>query len=151
MGLGWKIKRIHDSITRIANADLQEMDLTISQHRTLLCLSHREGYEAELKELERYFGVAQATMAGIARRLEAKGYIVSFPCASDRRVKMVRLTDTGLELAERSLRRLRAHSQRMTAGMSPSEEEELARLLDLVYENIQRDTDAVSRERSRDI
>lgn len=41
--------------------------------------------------------MAQSTSAGIVSRLEEKGLIESFGDASDRRIKLVHITSSGLE------------------------------------------------------
>lgn len=136
MELGLKLKQIHDCIQKRANSDMQEMDLTFSQHHVIICLAHREGYTAELKELEREFRVSQPTMAGIVQRLEAKGYVEPLAHPTDRRIKMIRLTPGGLELSERSHQKLRRRRQEMVADLTPEEQETLERLLDKVYQNL---------------
>ena len=139
MELGQKLKMIDNSIKKKANSDLQEMDLTVAQHRTLVHLARREDGCAELKELEREFCVAQATMAGIAQRLEAKGYVCAFQSPTDKRVKLIRLTDTGRELTVRSFRKMQARMDRVLAALTPREVEELNRLLDKVNKTLQKD------------
>lgn len=134
--LGFKLKLIHDCLQKHINNDLTEMDLTFSQHRTIIYLAHKEGHTAELKEMERQFRVSQPTVAGIAQRLEAKGYVESLAHPTDRRVKLIRLTPLGLELEERSCRKLIRRSREMVEGLSPGELEELERLLDIVYRNL---------------
>ena len=136
MELGLKLKLIYDCIHRHANNDMQEMDLTFSQHHVIMCLAHREGHTAELKELEREFRVSQPTMAGIVQRLEAKGYVEPLAHPTDRRIKMIRLTAEGLELGERSHRKMLQRQQEMMENFTPEELETLDRLLDRVYHNM---------------
>lgn len=138
MELGFKLKLINDCFHRHANNDLVEMDLTFTQHHAILFLSHREGYTAELKELERQFRVSQPTVAGVAQRLEAKGYVESLHHPMDKRIKMIRLTAKGLELSQRSHEKMVRRQQEMIAGLTPEELEELNRLLDKIYQNIQK-------------
>lgn len=137
MDLPRKMKMIDDCIKRKANNDLEAMDLTLAQHRTLVYLVRREGHTAELKAIEREFRVSQPTVAGIAQRLEAKGYVESLKHPTDRRVKLIRLTPQGEELCRRSWEKMKKRSESMTAGLSPEELEELDRLLDVVYRNIE--------------
>ena len=136
MELGLKLKQIHDCIQKRANNDMQEMDLTFSQHHVIMFLAHREGYIAELKELEREFRVSQPTMAGIAQRLEAKGYVEPLAHPTDRRIKMLRLTPEGLELSERSHQKMLRRRQELSKAFTPEELETLERLLDRVYQNV---------------
>ncbi len=140
-GMGLKLKLINDLLIKRGNRDLQALDLTVSQNRTLLYLSRCADHTAELKELERHFHVAQATMAGIAQRLECKGYVTALQHPTDRRVKRLRLTEQGLEISRRSAERIRGAEQRMTAGLRPEEAGELSRLLDVIYENLRDSAD----------
>ena len=137
MELALKLKRIDDSIKKKANNDLVEMDLTLVQHHTLVYLVHQEEHTAELKAIEREFRVSQPTVAGIAQRLEAKGYVEALGCPRDKRVKLIRLTPQGEELCRRSWEKMKTRMASMTAGLSENELTELDRLLDLVYRNIE--------------
>ena len=137
MELALKLKRIDDSIKKKANNDLVEMDLTLVQHHTLVYLVHQEEHTAELKAIEREFRVSQPTVAGIAQRLEAKGYVESMQHPTDKRVKMIRLTPQGEELCRRSWEKMKTRMAGMTAGLSEDELAELDRLLDVVYRNIE--------------
>ena len=137
MTLPLKIKLIHETIRKRANSELQALDLTLAQHHTILYLSHQPEQTAELKALEREFCVAQATMAGIAQRLEAKEYVRSFPHPGDKRIKLIQLTPKGRELAEQSRQKMRSRTEQMLSGVSGEVMEELNRLLDTVYQNLQ--------------
>ena len=136
MELGLKLKLIYDCIQKHANSDMQEMDLTFTQHHVLVNLVRREDHTAELKELEREFRVSQPTVAGIAQRLEAKGYVESLAHPTDRRIKLIRLTPQGKELCDQSHRKMLCRQQRMMEGITPRELELLDRLLDKVYHNM---------------
>ena len=137
MDLPRKMKMIDDLIKRKANSDLEAMDLTLVQHHTLVYLVHQEAHTAELKAIEREFRVSQPTVAGIAQRLEAKGYVEALRHPKDRRIKMIRLTPQGEELCSRSWEKMKKRTRAMTAGLSPEELEELDRMLDVVYRNIE--------------
>ena len=137
MELARKLKMIDDCVKRKANADLEQMDLTIAQHHMLVFLVMREAHTAELKELEREFRVSQPTVAGIAQRLEAKGYVEAVPHPTDKRVKMLRLTAQGEEICRHSWDRMKARGDRMTAGLTREDLDTLDRLLDIVYGNLE--------------
>ena len=96
------IKQLSTEIQKRADAALQESDLTMTQMYFLGALSHLPEGTATLKELERYFRVAQSTAAGVAARMEKKGLIESLPSESDRRVKRVRITASGAETRRRA-------------------------------------------------
>ena len=67
---GEMMKRIDDRIEKSANNDLQIHGVTLTQIQMLLALNQIENGSAALKEVEKYFGIAQSTTAGIAVRLE---------------------------------------------------------------------------------
>ena len=136
MELGLKLKLIYDCIHKHANNDMVELDLTFTQHHLLMYLAHREGYTAELKEIEREFRVSQPTVAGIAQRLEAKGYVEALAHPTDRRVKMIHLTPQGQELCERSNQKMVRRNAEMIQGLSQEELDTLDQLLDRVYHNM---------------
>ena len=108
MDLGLRIKKINDLMEKRANHQMQKEDLTFSQHHVLVYLIQCPEYTAPLKELEKYFRVAQATMAGIVVRLESKGLVESSVSSKDKRVKMVTLTEEGAESCRRSYRNMKA-------------------------------------------
>ena len=136
------IKRISEDMRKAANSDLQELDLTLSQHHTILYLSQCPERTCELKALEKSFCVAQATMAGIVQRLEAKGYVEALSCPTDRRVKLLRLTDEGAELSRKSVERLRYRQEKMMRGLTEEEQDTLKSLLERVYRNLQDEEDS---------
>ena len=137
MELALKLKMIDDCIKKKANNDLVEMDLTLVQHHTLVYLVHQEEHTAELKAIEREFRVSQPTVAGIAQRLEAKGYVEALGSPRDKRVKLIRLTPQGEELCRRSWEKMKGRMDALTAGLSEEEISELDRLLDVVYQNLE--------------
>ena len=73
---GELIKRLNSIMEKRANNSLNEDGITLSQIK-LLCILEQES-SLTLKELEKYFCVAQATIAGIVVRLEKKGLIEAF-------------------------------------------------------------------------
>ena len=137
MDLALKLKMIDECIKKKAHNDLVEMDLTIVQHHTLVYLVHQENHTAELKAIEREFHVSQPTVAGIAQRLEAKGYVEALGNPRDKRVKLIRLTPQGEALCRRSWEKMKSRMNAMTAGLSEEDLSELVRLLDVVYRNIE--------------
>ena len=139
MELGLQIKKVNDLLEKQANRSLQEMDLTFSQHHVLVHLLFSENHTARLKELEKYFRVAQATMAGIVVRLESKGLVVSGIDPDDRRIKVVTLTDKGEEACRESREKFKQIGELILSRLEPEEAQELGRLLDIVYTVLKED------------
>lgn len=76
---GELMKRINDMIEKQGNSKLQSYGITVSQFKMLVALHLIPDGAATLKELEKYFGVAQSTAAGIASRLEKRNLFLIFP------------------------------------------------------------------------
>lgn len=152
MDLGLRIKKINDLMEKRANHQMQKEDLTFSQHHVLVYLIQCPEYTAPLKELEKYFRVAQATMAGIVVRLESKGLVESSVSSKDKRVKMVKLTEEGAESCRRSYRNMKAGEEKLKARLSENDIRELERLLDIVYQTMHDDleTDESMKENGKE-
>ena len=81
---GELIKRLNDALGRKANNTLMCDDVTLSQIKVLATISEAANETITLKELEKHFEVKQATMAGIAARLEKNGMIEGFYDSNDK-------------------------------------------------------------------
>ena len=102
----------------------------------LVALHLSPGHTASLKDLEKYFGVAQSTAAGIIARLERKNLIVSFNDKNDKRIKHVRISDEGLRICLSVRESIIETECKLFSGLLPEEQTELNRLLHKVYRSI---------------
>lgn len=130
------IKRIHATLEKKANSNLLRYGVTASQLHTLMALGREQerGEESvKLKDLERCFGVAQSTAAGIVVRLEKRGLVESFTDDDDKRVKCIRITAAGQEICQATKESIEETHRRFLACLTPEEEAELTRLLNKVY------------------
>lgn len=133
---GELIKRLNDILGRCANEKLREDDMTSSQVKMLMTINETKDECITLKELEKHFGVAQATIAGTAARLEKKGMIESFYDPSDKRVKHVRITDKGRAMCVHAGKAMLEKEKWFLSALSADEKEELHRLLQKVYDDV---------------
>jgi DNA-binding MarR family transcriptional regulator len=78
--------------------------------------------------------VTSGTMTNRIDRLTGKGCVQRHPDASDRRGVLVRLTPTGRDLVDGTLADLLGREQVLLAGLSESEQADLARLLRTLVE-----------------
>ena len=92
---GVYIKHISDALQRDCNNALKATGLTMSQLTALHHLEDAPDGALPLKELERRLQVAQSTAAGIISRLEQKGLAKGNTDSTDRRIKIVQITDAG--------------------------------------------------------
>lgn len=134
-------KRINDKIEKTSNSNLKANDITLSQLKMLFTILHSE-YSPEkgtmpLKELERRFGVAQSTAAGIIQRLEKKGLVESVADAEDKRIKILRTTRKGKSICESAAKSMGEMSERSLSEFTVDEKAELERLLRKLLKSIE--------------
>ncbi len=127
------LKRISDRMEKRANDELGIYDVTSTQLRMLFCLSDQGENAVSLKAMERYFGVAQSTMAGVVLRMEKKKLINSFTDPADRRVKMIQITDAGRAICQAMEENRNRSEEFLLAGLNEEERKELHSLLFQVY------------------
>lgn len=140
-GFGWYIKRIDNALAREACRNVQSHNLTMQQSHLLFVLSDAENHTRTLKELESIFGCAQSTLSGLVTRLEKKGLVEGFTDPRDRRIKHVRLTESGAEMRQTCHKDILQSEKRMSAGMTEEEKQLFLQCLQKVYENLKDDMD----------
>lgn len=131
------VKLLSEIIEKKANGELKKYDITIGQVRVLAILYYSEQKECSLKELERIFHTSQATIAGIVSRLENKKFLVGVSDVQDRRIKKVRLTKAGEDLAKNAQVKVNDMEKWLTSNLEKEEREELIRLLYKMYDTIE--------------
>ena len=133
---GELIKRLNDTIKKEANNDLQKHGVTVVQIKVLIKLDHARENTLPLKELERYFDVSQATMAGVIVRLERAGLVEACVCESDRRVKLVRLSEAGRSLCLNAKSNMIKNEEKLFSCLTQEEHTQLRALLYKVYDSV---------------
>ncbi|ASR02914.1 MarR family winged helix-turn-helix transcriptional regulator [Gordonia rubripertincta] len=101
----------HRSIERRVMARLAAAgadDITLAQSRVVQRLAPEP---MRLTDLAEQAGVTKQTAGGIVDQLEAAGYLVRVPDPSDRRARLVTLSDRGVELCEIAAQEVEAIEQ----------------------------------------
>lgn len=134
-------KRINDTIEKNANSNLLSDNITLSQVKMLFMIldgecSPEKGF-MPLKELERRFGVAQSTAAGIIQRLEKKSLVESVADTEDKRVKILKTTEKGKSICENAVKSMDEMSKRSLSKFTAEEKTELERLLRKLLKNLE--------------
>lgn len=133
LDIGFRIKKINDALTKTADQAMKEMDVTFSQHHVLVYLDHQPDKKATLKSIEHAFHVSQATMAGIAKRMEEKGIIEYVSDPNDKRIKLVQLTDEGLNICHKSKSLMIESEQKMRSLYTEKEMKQFEEYLDRLF------------------
>lgn len=133
---GMLLKMINDEMEKNANNVLRAQDLTFSQVGALLELDIAPEGQLPLKELEKRLHVAQSTMAGIISRLERKALVEPFGDPEDRRIKLVRITQTGRERVQAASRHRSQAEEHLLSGLTETERSIFYTLLKKVCDSL---------------
>jgi len=130
------IKRIDTILKKEANNTLQIHGVTFSQIHMLMALYYSKDGSNTLKELEKYFGIAQSSAAGIAARLEKKNLILAFVDPYDKRIKRVQITEKGAQICISAKEAIEESERRLLADLTPEEKIQFRYLLKKVYDSM---------------
>ncbi|MEA4912104.1 MAG: MarR family transcriptional regulator [Oscillospiraceae bacterium] len=133
---GMLVKLISDSIARISNNELRENDLTLSQLRYLEYLYAHPYAPTPFKELETHFQVSQPTAAGIIRRLESKGLILTQASECGGKARTAALTQRGKQLYEVAEARRSETETLLLAPLEETDKERFYAMLQKIYRNL---------------
>lgn len=133
--VGRLLKLINDKLKVKADGDMKGKELTFSQAQIIRILSKNSGQMTQ-KEIEDFLQVSHPTVVGLVSRLEQKGFLISWLDSSDRRNKIVMMTDKAKEISDEMDATLRAREEQMLSGLSERQRTELVKLLCRVNDNL---------------
>ena len=133
---GLLFKQIHDRLEKQSNNALRAKDLTMMQVSVLMALQQAAEQQLSMKELERYFGAAQSTVAGIVSRLEQKDLVEAFGDTADKRIKLVHITTAGEKCCAEAACQMKEAEEKLLQGFSSEERKILNHLLTRVADNL---------------
>ncbi|MGI6590433.1 MAG: MarR family winged helix-turn-helix transcriptional regulator [Eggerthellaceae bacterium] len=134
--IGEEFKRIDIALSRVANSELATIDLTLAQFPILTLLMESPNRELFQKDIEAYLGVSHPTTTGLVKRLQEKGFVETEMSPEDSRMKIVRLTDKGLEIGKEGTRFGDVAERKMLEGFSEQERTQLASYLKRIQRNL---------------
>ncbi len=136
---GHLIRRAHQVSSAIfaeAMAD-QAIDLTPFQFAALAAVQAHPGIDQAT--VARQAACDKATMGGVINRLVEKGLLRREQSKTDRRARVLELTQEGAAILDRTRSVVVEIQKRLTDGLSPQERETLVNLLQRIA--LDRDTD----------
>ena len=134
--IGYLIKNINDKLKVKADADLKHSNLTLAQSRVLAFLDSRGG-QATQKEIEVYLEVSHPTVVGIISRMEQNGHLRCWVDKTDKRNKIVALTEQAKALGEDMEQRILADEKMLLASLSEADIKKLKQMLLIIYNNLE--------------
>lgn len=134
--IGFLIKVISDRMKALGDNNLREHELTFSQMQVLGVVDRNGGTIAQ-KEIERILDVSHPTIVGLVNRLQDKGFVICETDETDRRSKIVSLSDKAMSLGRTMREKRDAAESGMLEGLNDEEIEQLDTLLRKVYRNVE--------------
>ncbi len=139
--IGYLLNDSSRLLRRAFDERVRALGLTAVQARLLLSLDkfpdNNQAFYAERLEVE------PITVTRIVDRMEEAGWIDRVADPSDRRARLLHLTEKSREIVEKVRARVNALVEDMMAGLAARERQELMRLLGVVAENLGADRDSL--------
>lgn len=134
--IGYLIKNINDRLKVKADADLKHSNLTLAQSRVLAFLNSKGGQTTQ-KEIEIYLEVSHPTVVGIISRMEQNGHLKCWVDETDKRNKIVALTEQAKALGKEMEQRILANEKKLLTSLSEADIKKLKQMLLTIYNNLE--------------
>jgi len=93
-----KLRKIVRSVNLESKRVEKEQGVSIPKLLCLQFLAEQEYYRTNAAKLKTFLNLNASTISGILKRLEKKGLVAKLPKVSDKRVTLISLTASGMEL-----------------------------------------------------
>lgn len=131
-----QLKMIHKTFEERRNKHLLKYNLTSSQQEILFYLGFHEGEPIHQREIEKWFHLKNPTVTGILNRLEEKGFIVRKTGESDKRFRIIELTDKSRCLMQEMREEMQQMDERIYSCMTKEERSQLSGLLERILNSL---------------
>lgn len=136
---GRELQKIANRFRRLADENLNQEGITVSQLRVLAYVSSR-GKEGKVyqRDLEEDFGIRRSSVTGLLQNMEKSGILKRTSCPEDARIREISLTEKGVVLDERLKEYITNLEEELLSGFSPEEKDILRSLLSRLSENMEK-------------
>lgn len=137
--LGGYFRAISNALGQNMQRSLDELGLTATQNMFLHHLWFRQeklGLTSSPKDLEEFFDIKHPTVSGILQRMETAGFVELHPSQTDRRCKVICLTDQAMDVVSAAITHIENTEATLTRGMTEAEVTEFRRLLQISANNL---------------
>ena len=125
---------------RLVAHQMQQYEFTsVQAHAMLFLIRNRHREEVTQQELERFLNIRPSTVNGVVARLEEKGFITRVPSKTDRRSKLLLLTEKGAQLQTVFETGIQQYEASLLRGFSPDEQAALRGYLLRIISNLEED------------
>jgi|SRR5690606_33853892 len=125
--VGYAIRRAQILIYEDFLAALEPWDITPQRFSALTLIAANTGLK--LTDLARILGIARSGAVQLVDQLAAMGYVTRQEAVADKRAYSLALTPAGRRAHAEITQAVRAHDQRISAGLDKAEREQLMTLL----------------------
>lgn len=134
---GREIQKIANGFRRLADDNLNQEGITVSQLRVLVYISCK-GKEGKVyqRDLEEDFGIRRSSVTSLLQNMEKSGILTRVSSSSDGRIKEIALTEKGRVLDERLKEYILVLEEEFLKGFSEEEKELLKDFLFRLGENL---------------
>lgn len=141
--VGYLLKKINDNFEYNLNIRLSKFDLTLSQGRVLksILTANEQNQDIMQKDIEIELKLSNPTVTGIIKRLEAKAYVYREASISDRRSKLLYVTDKAKDVDKAILDSINENEQNLLACLSGPEQDNLKKYLMKIYSKQENEND----------
>lgn len=133
--LGYHVNVVSHFIQNIYNQKLAEYDLSISQAKVLYFLADC-GEQAQ-SELQKRLYIQASSMNGLIDSLYRKGFIDKRQSETDRRTKLISLTDKGAQSESNLWNVIEEIEQQLVQGFNKEEQQVIISWLKKMHNNVQ--------------
>jgi len=132
--LPYQLFRIVNQLTLNLKNDLRPAKMTLARWRTLSVLTATDG--RSMGELARYMVIEQPALSRVIDQMERDGLVTRHLANNDNRVVQVYLTDAGRQMFKQIRPLELRHYEQTIKGFEPAELEDLNKLLNRLWENL---------------
>ncbi len=129
---GHLIRRAQQIAVSIFIEECGGLDLTPVQYAALVAVGSHPGLDAT--RLSALVALDRSTIGNVLERLEGKGLIVRINSPEDRRLKLLHITDAGMDVIGKAEPGVRRTQERLLAPLAPGDRERFIALLTQIVE-----------------
>jgi DNA-binding MarR family transcriptional regulator len=131
-----QLKMIHNAFEERRNRHLLKYNLTSSQMEVIFYLRFHEEEKIHQREIEKWFRLKNPTVTGILNRLEEKDFIVRKTSESDKRFRVIELTEKSRCMMQEIYEEMWQMDDRIYSCMTEEERKLLSDLLERILNSI---------------
>lgn len=129
------INKISNQLKRKIDKEMAE-DYHLTKTQSLVLSYLHQQKEIYQKDIEKKFSIRRSTATEILNLMEKRGLIKRIPCAYDKRINKIEITEEGENLEKIGREKIKQIEKNMTKSLTVEEQKELIQLLKKVEKNL---------------